>query len=69
MNKLATHKGRITMSFKAHERSKKFLDWHGSRLMRKGNEFLLHVTFRKTAAWSPETGNVALPPGKRAMFS
>ncbi len=72
--KLATDKGCIKIPFKTHEHSKKLLDWYlnGSGVMGKVNEFLLHVTFRKSVkmgAWPPETGNVVLPPLKNAFFS
>ena len=48
--KLATHRGHITIPFKLHEHARKFRDWEvkGSRLMRDGDEYYLHVTFRKT---------------------
>lgn len=47
--KLATHKGYIIIPLEVHEHSKKFLDWQikGSRLLRRGDNFFLHVTFRK----------------------
>jgi len=47
--KLATHKGHIIIPFEVHEHSRKFKDWSvkGSRLVRRGNEYFLHVTFRK----------------------
>ncbi|MEM3785943.1 MAG: transposase [Nitrososphaeria archaeon] len=48
--KLATHEGHITIPFKVHEHSRKFMHWQvkGSRLVRFNNEYYLHVTFRKT---------------------
>jgi len=47
--KLATHKGHITTPFKVHKHAKKFRDWKvkGSRLVKDGSEYYLHVTFRK----------------------
>ncbi|MEM2194121.1 MAG: transposase [Candidatus Methanomethylicia archaeon] len=48
--KLATHKGHITIPFKVHEHSRKFMHWQvkGSRLVRFNDEYYLHITFRKT---------------------
>ncbi len=47
--KLASHSGNITIPFKA-EHSSKFIDWQvkSSRLVKRGDVFFLHVTFRKT---------------------
>ena len=47
--KLATHRGHTIIPFKVHEHSEKFLDWQvrSSRLVRKGDEFFLHITFRR----------------------
>ncbi|MEM1659319.1 MAG: hypothetical protein QXK94_09830 [Candidatus Jordarchaeales archaeon] len=48
--RLATHKGHITIPFRVHEHSRKFMGWQvkGSRLVRSNNEYYLHVTFRRT---------------------
>ncbi|MEM2829500.1 MAG: transposase [Candidatus Jordarchaeales archaeon] len=48
--RLATHKGHITIPFRVHEHSRKFMHWQvkGSRLVRSNNEYYLHVTFRRT---------------------
>ncbi|MEM3868768.1 MAG: transposase [Candidatus Jordarchaeales archaeon] len=48
--RLATHKGHITIPFRVHEHSRKFMHWQvkGSRLVKFNNEYYLHVTFRRT---------------------
>jgi putative transposase len=47
--KIATHKGHLTIPFKLHEHAEKFKDWYvkGSRLVKDGDEYYLHVTFKK----------------------
>ncbi|MEM3512245.1 MAG: transposase, partial [Candidatus Jordarchaeales archaeon] len=47
--RLATHKGHITIPFRVHEHSMKFMHWQvkGSKLVRSNNEYYLHVTFRR----------------------
>ncbi|MEM2830471.1 MAG: transposase, partial [Candidatus Jordarchaeales archaeon] len=48
--RLATHKGHITIPFRVHKHSRKFMHWQvkGSRLVKFNNEYYLHVTFRRT---------------------
>jgi IS605 OrfB family transposase len=48
--KIATHKGHLTISFKLHEHAEKFKGWQvkGSRIIMLGDEYYLHVTFKKT---------------------
>ncbi|MEM3665086.1 MAG: transposase, partial [Candidatus Jordarchaeales archaeon] len=48
--RLATHKGHITIPFRVHEHSMKFMGWQvkGSRLVKFNNEYYLHATFRRT---------------------
>ncbi|MEM1884428.1 MAG: hypothetical protein QXZ24_02330, partial [Candidatus Jordarchaeales archaeon] len=48
--RLVTHKGHITIPFRVHEHSRKFMGWQvkGSRFVRSNNEYYLHVTFRRT---------------------
>jgi putative transposase len=47
--KIATHKGHLTIPFKLHNHAEKFRDWYvkGSRLVKDGDEYYLHVTFKK----------------------
>jgi putative transposase len=48
--KIATHKGNLTISFRLHEHAEKFkgLQVKGSRIVALGDEYYLHVTFRRT---------------------
>jgi IS605 OrfB family transposase len=47
--KIATHKGHLTIPFRLHEHAEKFKGWQvkGSRIIVLGDEYYLHVTFRK----------------------
>jgi putative transposase len=47
--KIATHKGHLTIPFRLHEHAEKFRGWQvkGSRIVVLGDEYYLHVTFRK----------------------
>ena len=47
--KIATHKGHLTIPFRLHEHAEKFKGWQvkGSRIIVLGEEYYLHVTFRK----------------------
>jgi hypothetical protein len=47
--KIATHKGHLTIPFKLHRHSEKFKGWHvrGSRIVKNGGCYHLHVTFKK----------------------
>jgi len=48
--KIATHKGHLTIPFKLHAHAEKFkgLQVKGSRIIALGDEYYLHVTFRRT---------------------
>jgi len=48
--RIATHKGYLTIPFRLHEHAEKFKDWQvkGSRIIMLGDEYYLHVTFKKT---------------------
>jgi len=48
--RIATHKGHLTIPFKLHEHAEKFKDWQvkSSRIIMLGDEYYLHVTFKKT---------------------
>jgi putative transposase len=47
--KIATHKGHLTIPFRLHEHAEKFKGWQvkGSRIIVLGDEYYLHVTFKK----------------------
>ena len=47
--KIATHKGHLTIPLRLHEHAEKFKGWQvkGSRIIVLGDEYYLHVTFRK----------------------
>ena len=47
--KIATHKGHLTIPLRLHEHAEKFKGWQvkGSRIIVLGEEYYLHVTFRK----------------------
>jgi putative transposase len=47
--KIATHKGHLTIPFRLHEHAEKFRGWQvkGSRLVKDGDGYYLHVTFKK----------------------
>jgi putative transposase len=47
--RIATHKGHLTIPFRLHEHAEKFKGWQvkGSRIIALGDEYYLHVTFKK----------------------
>jgi IS605 OrfB family transposase len=47
--RIATHKGHLTIPFRLHRHSEKFKGWQvkGSRIIALGDEYYLHVTFKK----------------------
>ncbi|ACB08303.1 transposase, IS605 OrfB family [Candidatus Korarchaeum cryptofilum OPF8] len=47
--KIATHKGHLVIPLRLHEHAEKFKGWQvkGSRIVVLGDEYYLHVTFRK----------------------
>jgi len=67
--KLATHKGHITVPFKLHEHAGKFRDWEvkGSRLVRDGDEYYLHVTFRKTVEVKKPEGLLGIDVNEKSI--
>ena len=67
--KLATHRGHITIPFKLHEHARKFRDWEvkGSRLMRDGDEYYLHVTFRKTVEMKKPKGSLGIDVNEKSV--
>lgn len=67
--KLATHKGHIMIPFKVHEHARKFRDWEvkGSRLVRCGGEYYLHVTFRKTVKMRRPEGLLGIDVNEKSI--
>jgi len=69
--KLATHKGHITIPFKVHEHSRKFMSMHwrvkGSRLVRSNNEYYLHATFRKIVEEKEAKGILGIDVNERSI--
>jgi putative transposase len=67
--KLATHRGHIIIPFQVHEHSKKFAGWQvkGSRLVRKGGEYFLHVTFRKIVEERGAEGVLGIDINERSI--
>ncbi|MHA1505706.1 MAG: RNA-guided endonuclease InsQ/TnpB family protein [Candidatus Asgardarchaeia archaeon] len=67
--KLATHKGHITIPFKLHRHAGKFKDWEvkGSRLVKNGDEYYLHVTFRKTVKMRKPEGLLGIDVNEKSI--
>jgi len=67
--KLATHRGHITIPFKVHEHAEKFKDWEvkGSRLVKNGGEYYLHVTFRKTVEMRRPEGLLGIDVNEKSI--
>ncbi|MBS7614112.1 transposase, partial [Candidatus Bathyarchaeota archaeon] len=67
--KLSTHRGHITILLEIHEHAKKFMDWQvkGSRLVRKGNCFFLHVNFKKTVEERKPEGVLGIDVNERSI--
>ena len=67
--KLATHKGHITIPFKPHEHAEKFRDWEvkGSRLVRDGDEYYLHVTFRRAVEMKKPEGLIGIDVNEKSI--
>ncbi|MEM1550898.1 MAG: hypothetical protein QXR13_03070 [Candidatus Bathyarchaeia archaeon] len=67
--KLATHEGHITIPFKVHEHSGKFMYWRvkGSRLVKFNGEYYLHATFRKTVEERDAEGILGIDVNERSI--
>ncbi len=67
--KLATHKGHIIIPFELHEHYRKFIDWSvkGSRLVRRDNEYFLHVTFRKAVEEEKASGILGIDVNEKSI--
>ncbi len=67
--RLATHKGHIVLPFEVHEHSNKFADWRikGSRLVKRGGGFFLHVTFRKTVEERKSEGILGIDVNEKSI--
>ncbi|MEM0079174.1 MAG: transposase [Nitrososphaerota archaeon] len=67
--KLATHKGHITILFKVHEHSGKFMHWQvkGSRLVRFNNEYYLHASFRKIVEEKDAEGILGIDVNEKSI--
>ncbi|MCQ5340227.1 MAG: transposase [Candidatus Methanomethylicia archaeon] len=67
--KIATHKGHLTIPFKLHEHAEKFTDWHvkGSRIVMLGDEYYLHVTFRKAIEEKEHEGVLGIDVNEKSI--
>ncbi len=67
--RLATHRGHVAIPFKVHEHARKFVDFQvkGSRLVRRGDAFFLHVTFRKTVEEREAEGVLGIDVNERSI--
>ena len=67
--KLATHRGHITIPFEVHRHGAKFKDWEvkGSRLVKNGDEYYLHVTFRKTVEMREPEGLLGIDLNEKTI--
>lgn len=67
--KIATHRGHITIPFKVHEHSKKFMNWKvkGLRLLKTNNNYYLHVTFRKNVEERRSEGILGIDINERSI--
>ncbi len=67
--KLSTHKGHIIIPFELHEHSKKFIDWSikGSRLVRRGSKYFLHVTFRTVIEERKSSGLLGIDINEKSI--
>ncbi|MGB9660238.1 MAG: RNA-guided endonuclease InsQ/TnpB family protein [Nitrososphaerales archaeon] len=67
--KLATHKGHIIIPFELHEHSRKFSGWSvkGSRLVRKGDKYFLHITFRKVTGKEEPSGVLGIDINEKSI--
>jgi putative transposase len=67
--KIATHKGHLTIPFKLHEHAEKFKDWQvkGSRLVKDGDEYYLHVTFKKVVEEKEYKGLLGIDVNEKSI--
>ena len=67
--KLATHRGHIIIPFEVHKHGEKFKNWKvkGSRLVRRGDEYYLHVTFRREVEEEESQGLLGVDVNERSV--
>jgi putative transposase len=67
--KIATHKGHLTIPFKLHEHAERFKGWQvkGSRIVMLGNEYYLHVTFRKAIEEKEHEGVLGIDVNEKSI--
>jgi len=68
--KLATHRGHVVIPFEVHEHSEKFKGWQakGSRLVRRNNDFFLHVAFRKVVEEREPEGVLGIDVNEKSIY-
>ncbi|MCR6668448.1 MAG: transposase [archaeon YNP-WB-040] len=67
--KIATHKGHLIILFRLHEHAEKFKDWQvkGSRLVKDGDEYYLHVTFKKVVEEEEHEGLLGIDVNEKSI--
>jgi putative transposase len=67
--RIATHKGHLTIPFKLHEYAEKFKGWQvkGSRIIALGDEYYLHVTFKKAVEEKEYEGLLGIDVNERSI--
>jgi putative transposase len=67
--RVATHKGHLTIPFMLHEHAEKFRGWQvkGSRIIMLGDEYYLHVTFKKAVKEKEYEGLLRIDVNERSI--
>jgi putative transposase len=67
--RIATHKGHLTIPFRLHRHSEKFKGWQvkGSRIIALGDEYYLHVTFKKAVEEKEYEGILGIDVNEKSI--
>jgi putative transposase len=67
--KIATHKGHLVIPVRLHEHAEKFKGWQvkGSRIVVLGDEYYLHVTFRKVVEEREYEGALGIDVNEKSI--
>jgi putative transposase len=67
--RIATHKGHLTTPFRLHRHAEKFKGWQvkGSRIIALGDEYCLHVTFKKAVEEKEYEGILGIDVNEKSI--
>ena len=67
--RIATHKGHLTIPFRLHRHAEKFKGWQvkGTRIIALGDEYYLHVTFKKAVEEKEYEGILGIDVNEKSI--